>query len=102
MAPSHLKPATGYSRIGRLTRVHCMNSQSRGRPEFTSTNKDKVLLWNGDGSYCLPASHYQVAEARSFRQGEAVGEVRPNSSRAVDNLLTAATPSMSSPTLAGP
>jgi adenine-specific DNA-methyltransferase len=63
-------------------------SQYHGRLELTWTNKDQALLWSEDGSYrWVSPADYRVAEVRLLHEAGEVGEVRPASRRAADNLL---------------
>lgn len=63
-------------------------SQYHGRLELTWTNKDQALLWSEDGSYrWVPPADYRVAEVRLLHEAGEVGQVRPPSRRAADNLL---------------
>lgn len=60
----------------------------KGKLELTWTNKEKCLLAHEDSSYeWVTSTDYRVAEVRLLREADAVGEVRPASARAKDNLL---------------
>jgi adenine-specific DNA-methyltransferase len=59
-----------------------------GRLELTWTNKDLRLLATDDGGYrWLPAADYRIAEVRLLHDVTTVGDCRPNTERAADNLL---------------
>jgi adenine-specific DNA-methyltransferase len=59
-----------------------------GKLELTWTNKDRTLLAHEDGTYeWVDPADYRVSEVRLLQGVTTVGETKPETRRAADNLL---------------